>query len=139
MPTLTIADETAPGSAGSPGTAGRISREMTLDFLTEKVTVRELIRSRVYQEVQDYNLRRPEHFQGLVQPADTEKTLNGYKLKRGREIDWKQQYDKALDAFGRNGFLILVDNKQAESFDDEVTITPETRVTFLKLVPLVGG
>lgn len=137
MPTLTIADETVPAPA--PGTSGRITREMTLDFLTEKVTVRELIRSRVYQEVQDYNLRRPEHFQGLVQPTDAEKTLNGYKLKRGREIDWKQQYDKALDAFARNGFLILVDNKQAESLDDELTITPESRVMFLKLVPLVGG
>jgi hypothetical protein len=26
-----------------------------LDFLTERITVRELIRSRVYQEVKDYN------------------------------------------------------------------------------------
>ena len=55
--------------------------------------LRELIRSRVYQEVQDYNRRKPEHFRGLVEPTDAEKTLNGWRLRSGREIDWQRQFD----------------------------------------------
>jgi len=131
MPTtITVRDETA---------SGKSVAEFPIELLTERVTARELIRSRVYQEVQDYNLRRPEHFKGLVQPTDAEQTLNGFKLRKVREINWKTQFEKACDAFGRNGFFILVNDKQLENLDDEVTLTPTSTVSFVKLMPLVGG
>ncbi|MEA5462433.1 hypothetical protein [Leptothoe sp. PORK10 BA2] len=110
-----------------------------LDFLTEKITVRELIRSRVYQEVKDFNTQQPEYFQGLVQPTETEQTLNGYKLRKPRQINWEEQFEKALTAFQSNGFIILVDDEQVVELDEEITITPATSVSFMKLVPLVGG
>jgi hypothetical protein len=75
-----------------------------LDFLTERITVRELIRSRVYQEVKDYNTNQPEYFQGLVQPTDTEKTLNGYKLRQLRQIDWEKHRRFPLRARSRFAF-----------------------------------
>lgn len=128
--TLTIRDETA---------TGKTTGQTVVEFLTETITVRELIRGRVYQEVQDYNTTQPEHFRGLVQPTDAEQTLNGFKLKKRREIDWKEQYEKACDAFDRNGFFILVGDRQAESLDEEITIAPGTEVSFVKLTPLVGG
>src|SRR5215472_8905204 len=128
--TLTVRDET---------TAGQTLHEFALEVLTERLTVRELIRSRVYQEVQDYNLRQPERFRGLVQPTDAEQSLNGYKLKKPRQIDWKQQYEKALDAFETNRFLLLINDRQAESLDEEVDVEPGTCVSFLKLTPLAGG
>ena len=130
--TLTIKDETATGKSVG---------ETVLEFLTERITVRELIRGRVYQEVQDYNRKQPEVFRGLVQPTDAEQQLNGgYKLKKRRDIDWKKQFEKACDAFERNGFFILIDDKQAETLDQSFTIEPmKTTVTFVKLVPLVGG
>ena len=46
--TLTIRDETA---------AGEPVHEFPLEFPSERITVRELIRERVYQEVTDYNFR----------------------------------------------------------------------------------
>ena len=110
-----------------------------LDFLTERISVRELIRSRVYQEVKDYNTNQPEYFQGLVQPTDTEKTLNGYKLRQLRQIDWEKQFEKAIAAFEGNGFVILVDDEQLTELEEEIVVAPGTSVTFLKLVPLVGG
>lgn len=128
--TLTVRDET---------TAGETTGELVLDFLTEQITVRELIRSRVYQEVKDYNVRQSGTFTGLVQPTDAEQTLNGFSLKSKRKIDWQQQFDKAVEAFETNRVLILVDDKQAESLDDEIEIRPSTHVAFLKLTPLVGG
>jgi hypothetical protein len=128
--TITVRDETITGNSVSA---------FPVELLTERVTVRELIRSRVYQEVGDYNRRTPEYFRGLVQPTDAEQTLNGYKVRKARQLDWKAQFDKAIEAFQRNQFFILVDDKQVDELEDEVTLTPDTRVSFVKLVPLVGG
>lgn len=128
--TLTVSDQTV---------TGRTTHSVTLEFPTERTTVRELIRSRVYQEVQDYNRQQPDTFNGLVRPADAEQALNGYRLKKGRQIDWKEQYEKACEAFERNGFFILVDDRQAERLDDEIDIRRGTQVSFVRLVPLVGG
>lgn len=128
--TLTIYDETA---------SGQKTNTLTLDCLTERLTVRELIRARIYQEVQDYNLKQPEYFRGLVEPTHAEKVLNGYKLKAKRKIDWEEQYQKALEAFERNGFFVLVGDRQAESLDQQFEVKVDTEVSFVKLVPLVGG
>src|SRR4051812_32974984 len=117
--TLTIRDETATGQSVG---------ETVIEFLTEDITVRELIRSRVYQEVQDYNRDKPETFRGLVQPTDAEQTLNGFRMKTRRQIDWKTQFDKACDAFERNGFFILVGDRQAESLDEPIALTPTSTV-----------
>jgi hypothetical protein len=128
--TLTIHDETA---------SGQKTNTFTLACLTERMTVRELLRARIYQEVQDYNQKEPEYFRGLIEPTDAERVLNGYKLKTRRKIDWQQQYQRALEAFERNGFFVLVGDKQAESLDQEFEVAVDTEVSFVKLVPLVGG
>jgi hypothetical protein len=128
--TLTIHDETA---------SGQKTNTLTLDCLTEHLTVRELIRARIYQEVQDYNLKQPEYFRGLVEPTQAEKVLNGYKLKTKRKIDWEEQYQKALEAFERNGFFVLVGDRQAESLDEQFEVKVDTEISFVKLLPLVGG
>jgi hypothetical protein len=128
--TLTIRDETAGGQA---------FHEWALEVLTERMTVRELIRSRVYQEVQDYNQRQPDHFRGLIQPSLAEQTLKGVKLPKKRQIDWKAQFAKATEAFERNQILILLNDRQVESLDEEIEIKPGMAVTFLKLTMLVGG
>jgi hypothetical protein len=101
--------------------------------------VRELIRSRVYQEVTEYNAKHPGYFRGLKQPTDAELTLNGYKLRAARRLNWEEQYERALKAFESNGFLLLVDDRQVTDLDEVVDLRHNSTVTFLKLVPLVGG
>lgn len=128
--TLTIADETVGGAT---------THELVVEFLTERITVRELIRGRVYQEVQDYNRKLDGHFRGLVRPTDADDAPAGFRLRTRREIDWKAQFDRAVEAFDRNGFFILIDDKQAECLDEPIVLRPDTRVSFVKLTPLVGG
>ena len=131
--TLTIRDETATGTPVN---------EFPLEFQSERITVRDLIRERVYQEVSEYNFRSRRAgglFRWLVQPTDAERTLNGFKVPKDRDIDWEAQFARAIDAFGRNGFFILVDDRQAETLDQEIVIGPSTQVSFMKLTPLVGG
>jgi hypothetical protein len=128
--TLTIRDESA---------TGETLLELTLNVSAERITVRDLIRHRVWHEVEEYNRRKPDTFRGLVQPTDSERTLNGYRLKQPRTIDATTQLAKAIDAFQRNQIVMLVDDRQVESLDEEITLRPNTRVSFLRLTPLVGG
>lgn len=127
---LTIHDESATGET-------RVA--LTLTLSTERITARDLIRRRVYHEVDEYNRRKPDTFRGLVQPTDSERTLNGYRLKQPRTIDARTQLAKAIDAFAGNQIIMLVDDRQIESLDEEIVVSPEARVSFLRLTPLVGG
>ena len=98
-----------------------------LEFLTDDVTVRELIRERVYQEVKDFNVAGKDVFRGLVQPTESEQTLNGYRLKKQRTLDWEPQFEQACEAFETNRILVLVDDRQAESLTDRITVGPQLR------------
>ena len=118
---------------------GKRANELTLDFLDERVTVRELIRARVYQEVSEYNARRDGYFRGLVEPSDAERLLNGVRLKEQRRIDWEAQFERALEAFQRNGFILIVNDRQLTELDEVIDLPHDATITFLKLMPLVGG
>src|SRR5215207_8463075 len=126
--TLTVRDETTFGFNAD-------GYDFTISLPAEVVTARELIRERVRQEVEEYNARQPEYFRGLVQPTDAERTLNGFRLRRLRALDWREQYDRAVEAFHRNGFVLLVDDRQVEDIDALIEVKPRTTVTFLKLIP----
>jgi hypothetical protein len=110
-----------------------------LQVVEPVLTAREILRRRVFEEVSRFNATQGQIFQGLVQPNDTERALNGYKLKKPRQLDWHDQFDKALQAFDKQRFLMLVGDRQVESLDEELMLGVETEITFLKLVPLVGG
>ena len=119
---------------------GKIVHEFSLDFITECITVRELIRSRVYQEVMDYNTKQNStEFQGLVRPKEAERTLTGYRLREIRRIDWKAQFAKAVEAFEESQILIIVNRRQVESLDERIEVSADTTVSFLRLTLLVGG
>jgi hypothetical protein len=45
----------------------------------------------------------------------------------------------ALDGFRRNAFFVVVDDRQVTELDAEIRIAPETAITFVRLLPLVGG
>ncbi|MET9493248.1 hypothetical protein [Streptomyces sp. NPDC006552] len=131
MGTVTFVDET---TSGDRGTA------FGLEITEERLTARELIRRRVFQEVAEFHARSaPQVFQGLVQPEDTERVLNGYALRTARRIDPEAQTRRALAAFAGNGFLVLVGDRQVTDPDEEIELPLGVEVTFLKLVPLVGG
>ena len=118
---------------------GKVTGEIDVKFTSNKVTVRELIEARVHAEVERYNNKLPEYFQGLVQPTHAEKTINGYKMKEKKKVDPEKQVYIALDAFQKNAYFLLIDKYQPDNLEQEITITPRTDISFLKLTPLVGG
>ena len=132
--TITIRDESA---------SGKTLNEFSLEMPSERTTVRELIRSRVYQEVKDFNAAqargRTDEFPGLVQPTTTEATLNETAKRKPKSVDWQRQFERALAAFRANQILVLVDDRQTESLDEEITLASTTSVSFLRLTLLTGG
>ncbi|WP_104433323.1 hypothetical protein [Kineococcus xinjiangensis] len=118
-------------------TSGQRSDAWGLEVFEETLSVRELIRRRIFQEVAEHHARRPERFTGLVQPTATERAVNGERAPR--RIDPEAQFARAVEAFSRNGFLVLVDDRQVTDLDAQVDLRSGTEVVFLKLVPLVGG
>ena len=114
-------------------------REFRLELASETISVRELLERRVRSEVAAYNEDPAAVFEGLVQPTESERVLNGYKLRRRRKLSADSQVEAAIAAFESNGFLLLVDERQVEDLDERVVIGPDTRARFVKLVPLMGG
>lgn len=129
MTTITIVDESMLGA----------KRVWSLDFLDETITVRELIKRRIYEEVAEYNAKMLGLFQGLVQPTDAERTLNGFRLKTMHRLDWEAQYEQAIVAFSKHSYIVLVDDKQVNDLDTTFTLRSNSEVTFLKLIALIGG
>ena len=132
MALLTILDET---------TTGSILTRLELEIAQEILTVRELIAQRVQQEVAAYNAHQTGTFRGLIQPTDSERLLNGdtYRLRHIKQIDAEQQVYRALEAFQNNGFFLLVNDRQAETLDEEIWLGAGATASFVKLTPLVGG
>ncbi|MFF3321488.1 hypothetical protein [Streptomyces sp. NPDC002889] len=118
MARVTFVDETTSGSR---------SDGWGLEIAEERLALRELIRRRVFEEVAEFHARGTGTFQGLVRPRDS-----------GR-VDPQAECELALAAFARGGFLVLAGDRQVEELDEEVDLRLGIEVTFLRLVPLVGG
>ena len=130
MPSILTIDETTSGS--------RVEGP-ALEIETDRLTVADLIALRVRAEVRRYNNERPGAFYGLVQPMDMERMLNGPVSRRFRPIDADHQVKIALTAFKDQRFLVLLPDRQAESLEEEIEIKDGDEVSFLRLVPLMGG
>lgn len=132
MQTIVFQDETV---------SGDILRTIEIMVENEMMMVRDLIAARVRKEVETYNAQAQEYFQGLIQPSDAEATLNGYtyKMRNKRFVDPEKQVFVAWDAFQKNRFFIMIDNKQVADLDEAILVEASTKVSFLRLMPLVGG
>ncbi len=121
--------------------SGERLHEQTLELrlVREKMTVRELITRRVRAEVRRHNAAPGLVYRGLVQPTEAERVLNGFRFSKPRAIDEEAQVAQAVEAFGRNGFLLFVGDEQVEDLDAEVVLGEEIEVGFVRLVPLIGG
>lgn len=127
--TLLIRNETLGPSA--------TDRSREWEFSDERITVRELIRRWVYEEVGDCNLGlrdapiAPGH-QGWVRLPDD----GG--ARRGPELDWRREFEVATRAYEQRRILVLAGPRQTESLDEVVLLRPETEIVFLQLTEIVG-
>lgn len=118
---------------------GRVGGATVIEGIAPAITLRDLIRTRVRDEVARHNARPTSLFKGLVMPEGAEPADGGYRIANVRRIDWEVQADRAIDAFGHNGFFVLVDDSQVADLDTELDLTPDSDIRFVRLIQLVGG
>jgi len=126
-----------------------------LELVEEQITVSELIRRTVEEQVRDLLTRRrleaPE-----VQAALNQQYLTTQEVAEQSQagkvslhapaernvpsrIDTPAEVAKALRAFEAGRFFIFADGRQVEGLDEVLSFEQQASVTFLRLMPLVGG
>lgn len=124
--------------ADATGTGTEAAR-LLLSGVPSPVTLRELIRLRVREEVARYNASPMARSGRRVQPAAAEEALNGYGREPPHRVEWEREADAAVRAFGRNGFFVLAGDRQVSDLDEELYLSEGDVISFVRLVPLSGG
>lgn len=136
------------GDAAGPGLA-----PVQLQWATERVSVRELIRRAVAAQI-DALLLQQRAEAGLVQLALARQYLTAkdvaVQAEAGRirlptaaksppVLDVEAEIRKALHGFEQRAFRVLVDGETLDSLEDELVVAQASKIVFLRLMPLVGG
>ncbi len=130
---------------------------VAVHLLDETLTAAELIAEVVAEQIRDFMLVRK------LEAAEAERLLNrqylteedvdreaaagaitvsANRLRRKLVIpnmDVDREIEKAFTAFRRGVVLLLVDGQQIDELDTVLHLHATSKVTFLRLTPLVGG
>jgi hypothetical protein len=109
--------------------------ELEIELDSAEVTAAEVIRGRVMAELARVggSVPRP-----IVVASELEQAINGAR-PNPQKLDAQLETQRALTAFAQGRFVLVVDGRQIERADQTFALTPETPVTFVRLVPLRGG
>lgn len=119
---------------------GAITSEFKIVTSSTAITVKELITEKVKQEVAIHNQKVEESFQVIGENTNYEQTIN-QKQNRSKPVpaDFERECYIAFDAFAKNRFFVLVNDKQYMNLEEPIPVESIIEVLFLKLTPLTGG
>lgn len=115
----------------------------------ERLTLTELITAKVTAKVYAINeeLEVKEASGYFLTPA--EKLLNQEVMEqrekkyrdhlKALQLDAEKAVYEALAGFQKNAFFVIIDGEQKADLAEEIALTDQTQVHFIRLVPLVGG
>lgn len=110
---------------------------MALPWAEARITARELIRRRVFEQVSRF--ASGDRAPPAMSPDAAADDGVALPLRRPKPLDWTEQCRLAIEAFEQQRLIVLADRRQVASLDEDIVVTPGMEVVFLKLVPLVGG
>jgi hypothetical protein len=134
--TLRVADE----HFGSDMRGRRTGVDLRL--ASERVSAREIIRSRVAAEVDEINQRKQPPRSYIIEQGALERALNADGaggFRKTTVLDTEVEIDNAIAAFSRRQFIMLLDDRQIEDLDATIGLRPDSEVVFVHLRPLKGG
>jgi len=117
---------------------GQRTTQVCLTLPTDTLTVQELIAHKVRQEVEECLAQQRSGLSGEY--------LSPEELLGGTAPAWSTapgtvaaEIVRAQQAFAARAYMIVVANRRVWEADTILTLRPETRVEFIKILPLVGG
>lgn len=121
---------------------------VALDILDHDITAAELIRRTVEEQIREllvsYRLDAAQAQRALNRLYLIEQEIQAQEAG-GRiryaplQIDSAVEVRRALRAFEKGAYLLVVDGRRVQRLDERLTFRPGCRVTFLRLTPLIGG
>jgi len=117
---VTIHDRT---STGDP------TGTITLPGVPDGITLRQLIRLRVREEVARANVGAWRVLLGLITANDPTR----------KQIEWQVQADAAIDLFLANGYIVLVNGVQVKDLETRIDLKRDPDVRFIRLTLLEGA
>jgi hypothetical protein len=116
------------------GAVGEDLPTVLLEWESETVTARELVRRAVEEQIRVLNTGP-----GTRHKALDRQYQQAGDPQRAAEVDVEAEVRRALRAFERGVFTVFTGGRQVGSLDEELRITLGEPVVFLRLVALQGG
>ena len=108
-------------------------------------TLRDLITHVVLQEVEAFKTRQEtRRLTQVLAPREIASGAASGRISMGGQtldqaVDPQAAVHNALQAFEDGLYFVTIDGVQGKSLDQPVRVQPGSAVTFIRLVPLVGG
>ena len=113
--------------------AGQVSVPVSVTVPPAGLSVRDLICRKIEQEFAEYaGRKRP----GLCGEAFSAEALLGAAPVHG---DAGREVERAQRAFAAREFMVVIDDRRVDDPDQALALGPDTRVEFIKILPMVGG
>ena len=134
MPTLslTFLDETL---------TGNVLQSWEVIVETNVMPLKDLIMLRVEEEILRLQKQQAEqYFTRISNLSEAEKLLNPRKkFEKSETPDLEASGYRALEAFKKQTYFVLVNDRQVEDLEEKIALYPKTTVSFVRITPLVGG
>lgn len=115
------------------------------DLGSEPMDLRVLLEHIVRQEVAAFRERQEKRalLEVLTPEEIAERVARGRIVPGGQdlrqEVDEDAAVEAALQAFQDGIYLVILDGRELRGLDEEITLRPDSAVTFLRLTLLAGG
>ena len=110
------------------------------------VSLRAVITRIVRQEVAAFRKRQSERqfirvlsSRQVEDAAEQGKIAPGDSLMPAQEVDDDAAVGIALQAFEDGLYLVVIDDQEQRSLDNQIFLHPDSRITFIRLALLAGG
>ena len=108
--------------------------------------LRDLIATVVEHEVEAFEKRQTDRqFIRVLTQTEIEAGESAGKIESGgsdtpvQKVDVREAIDVAIEAFTDGLFLTVIDGEEQRDLDAEISLTPESEMTFIRLTMLAGG
>lgn len=106
--------------------------------LPERLTIRELLRARIRGEVAAYNADPGATFAGLVQPADSIRHTDGYRMEEPRPLDPDQLITAAEEAVAADMLSFRLGAETVSDLDRELVVAEHDEVVAVLERPVIA-